>query len=167
MNPLVQSLYASVFIHMGTYDSAMVYLDKALALDPDHHFANGGLIMAGHYLGQYERVLEGLGKMNIFSEAFIDSVKVVYRDQGYEIAYRKIIEQFDQLEIVQTVRKALWNGFINRYDIVLDLLEKGYEVHDPNMPYIASKGHGFYNSLSGDPRFVSLLEKMRLPLPEE
>jgi adenylate cyclase len=53
MNPLVQSLYASVFIHMGSYDSAMVYLDKALALDPDHYFANGGLIMASFPLGQY------------------------------------------------------------------------------------------------------------------
>jgi TolB-like protein/Tfp pilus assembly protein PilF len=167
LNPLIQALYASVFIHMGSYDSAMVYLDKALALDPDHYFANGGLIMAGYHLREYERVFEGLGKTNTFTKEFMDSIKAIYRDQGYIIAYSKIIEQLDQLGIVQPVRKALWNGFLHRYDIVLDLLEKGYEVRDPNMPYIASKGHGFRDSLSGNPRYLTLLEKMRLPLPED
>ena len=97
----------------------------------------------------------------------MDSVKAVYRDQGFIIAYSKVVEQLDQLGIDQPVRLALWNAFLHRYDIVLDLLEKGYEVHDPNMPYIASKGHGFRDSLSGNPRYLILLEKMRLPLPEE
>ena len=167
MNPLVQALYASVFIHLGSYDSAMVYLDKALALDPDHYFANGGLIMAGYHLGEHERVFEGLGKTNTLKEEFMDSVKAVYRDQGFIIAYSKVIKQLDQLGIGQPVLLALWNAFLHRYDIVLDLLEKGYEVHDPNMPYIASKGHGFRDSLSGNPRYLILLEKMRLQMPED
>jgi len=163
-NPLVQSLYASVFIHMGSYDSAMVYLDKALALDPDHFFANGGLIMAGYYLGEYDRIFEGLGNMNVFTEEFMDSVSAVQRDQGFEVAASKVIDQMDQPGMFQPVRMALWNGFIHRYDVVMDLLELGYEVHDPNMPYIASQGHGFRDSLSGNPRYMSLLEKMNLPL---
>lgn len=167
MNPLVQSLYASVFIHMGSYDSAMVYLDKALALDPDHYFANGGLIMASFPLGQYERVLEGLGKTTPFKEDFMDSVKAVYRDQGFNIACSMVIEQMEQIGIDQPVRIAVWNAFIHRYDNVLNLLEKGYELHDPNMPYIASKGHGFIDSLSANPRFITLMEKMNLPWPEE
>jgi TolB-like protein/Tfp pilus assembly protein PilF len=167
MNPLVQSLYASVFIHMGSYDSAMVYLDKALALDPDHYFANGGLIMAGYYLGEYDRIFEGLGKMNVFNDEFMDSVTAVFRDQGFIVAASKVVGQMDQLGMDQPVRMALWNGFIHRYDVVMDLLEKGYEVHDPNMPYIASTGHGFRDSLSGNPRYMALLEKMRLPLHDE
>jgi hypothetical protein len=43
----------------------------------------------------------------------------------------------------------------------------GYEIHDPNMPYITAKGNGFIDSLYGNPHFMALLEKMKLPLPEE
>jgi tetratricopeptide (TPR) repeat protein len=166
-NPLIQSLYASVFMHMDSYDSAMLYLDKALALDPDHFYANAGLIMAGYYLGEYERIFEGLGKTNSFSEEFMDSVKDINRDQGFSIACSIVIDQMAKLEVVPPVRMALWNGFIHRYDIVLDLLEKGYEVHDPNMPYIAQEGHRFRDSLSNNPRYLAILEKMKLPLPED
>ena len=67
------------------------------------------------------------------------------------------------------MKRALITGITGQDGAYLAefLLEKGYEVHDPNMPYIASKGHGFRDSLSGNPRYLILLEKMHLPLTEE
>jgi len=47
----------------------------------------------------------------------------------------------------------------------LDLIEKGYEIRDPNMPYIGTKIDQF-DSLYFNPRFVAILEKLDLPLPE-
>jgi TolB-like protein/Tfp pilus assembly protein PilF len=64
MNPLIQALYGSVFSHMGSHDSAMVYTNKALALDPDHYYANGGLFGTALRLGEYDLAFEALG--NIF-----------------------------------------------------------------------------------------------------
>jgi serine/threonine-protein kinase len=43
----------------------------------------------------------------------------------------------------------------------LDWLEKGYELHDSTMPYIAAWPS--YDSLRADPRFQALLRKMNLP----
>jgi hypothetical protein len=39
-------------------------------------------------------------------------------------------------------------------------VERGYEVHDPSMPYL---GWPFYEPLRSDPRFKDLVRKMNLP----
>jgi hypothetical protein len=39
-------------------------------------------------------------------------------------------------------------------------LERAYEVHDPNMPYL---GWPWYDPLRSDPRFKDLVRKMNLP----
>jgi hypothetical protein len=52
---------------------------------------------------------------------------------------------------------------MKKYDQALDWLERGYEFHDPNMPYITTV---FANiePLKDNPRFIELLMKMKLPL---
>jgi hypothetical protein len=52
---------------------------------------------------------------------------------------------------------------LNQYEQALDWLEKGYEIHHPSMPYIG----GRWNKLQDYPRYVELLKKMNLPIPEE
>lgn len=52
----------------------------------------------------------------------------------------------------------------NQQEKAMDCLEKGYELHDPQMPYIASGGYPF-DSLYNNPRFIVILEKMNLTLP--
>jgi len=47
------------------------------------------------------------------------------------------------------------------YDLAIDWLEKAYEVHSPNLPYI---GMPYYDPLRSDPRFLDLLRKMNLPV---
>jgi hypothetical protein len=44
----------------------------------------------------------------------------------------------------------------------LDWLEKGFEVRDPNLPYI--NVDPTYDPLRSDPRFQALLRRMNLPL---
>mgnify|MGYP001175428150 CR=1 FL=1 len=46
----------------------------------------------------------------------------------------------------------------------MDWLEKGYEIHDPGMPYITT--HCFsLDPLFSNPRFIAIVKKMNLPLP--
>ncbi len=43
----------------------------------------------------------------------------------------------------------------------LDWLEKGFEMHDPNLPYI---GQPIYESLRAEPRYQNLLRRLNLPI---
>jgi adenylate cyclase len=52
-----------------------------------------------------------------------------------------------------------------REDKALDWLEKGFELHDPNLPFCAFCLMGF-NRLYANPRFIEIAEKMNLPLPK-
>jgi len=167
LNPLIQALYAAVFMHVGNYDSAMVYVDKALALDPDHFFANGSLENAAYNLGEYDLVFKAMRHTVLLPDEFMDSIDVLYREQGFEVAYGKVVQRIEELGRIEPTRMAVRYARLNKFDIVLDKLEMGYEIHDPNMPYITSKGHGLVDSLSGNPRFMALVEKMKLPMPEE
>ena len=46
-------------------------------------------------------------------------------------------------------------------DEALDWLEKAFEAHDPNMPYISVDP--IFDSLRDNPRFQDLLRRMNLP----
>jgi tetratricopeptide (TPR) repeat protein len=50
------------------------------------------------------------------------------------------------------------------YDLAIDWLEKAYEEHDPNLPYL---GHPNNDPLRSYPRFQDLLRKMNLPVDEK
>jgi hypothetical protein len=51
----------------------------------------------------------------------------------------------------------------NQQDNAMDCLEEAFEIHDPQMPYIAAGCYPF-DSLYDNPRFIALLHKMNLPL---
>ena len=53
----------------------------------------------------------------------------------------------------------------DRPDKAMDWIEKGFELHDPLMTYI-TKSARILEPLFGDPRFIAVCEKMKLPLPE-
>jgi hypothetical protein len=46
-------------------------------------------------------------------------------------------------------------------ELALEWLEKGFEMRDPNMPYISVPPA--FDSLRDDPRFQDLLRRMNLP----
>jgi len=53
----------------------------------------------------------------------------------------------------------------DRPDKAMDWVEKGFEMHDPIMPYNTTPAR-YFDRLFGDPRFIAVCEKMKLPLPE-
>jgi hypothetical protein len=54
--------------------------------------------------------------------------------------------------------------FADRPGKAMDWIEKGFEVHSHQIPYIASGIYGL-DTLYENPRFIAILEKMNLPLP--
>ena len=58
-------------------------------------------------------------------------------------------------------RHYYWAG---AYKKALDELEKGYEMHDPNMPYIGTGTR--FEALHDSVRFLAILNNMHLPHPK-
>jgi hypothetical protein len=63
-----------------------------------------------------------------------------------------------QINIYETVASYME---IKEYDKAMDWLEKGYEIHHPFTPYIGM----WWDQLKNNPRYIELLKKMNLPLP--
>ncbi|NQU84635.1 MAG: hypothetical protein HQ541_02635 [Mariniphaga sp.] len=51
----------------------------------------------------------------------------------------------------------------NQTDKAMDWLEKGFELHEPAMTYIATKILDF-EPLFNNPRFMDIVKKMNLPV---
>ncbi len=82
-------------------------------------------------------------------------------------AYEKILPQWEVLAknkftLPFDMAIVYING--NQLDKVTDMFEKGYEIYDPSMPYIAAKCF-LLDSMYDNSRFIAILEKMNLPLP--
>ncbi len=59
-----------------------------------------------------------------------------------------------------------WYLQLNDFDKALDYLEKLYETSFTEMPYFATNLYK-YEQLKSYPRYVEILKKMNLPLPED
>jgi len=165
LDPLIHGLYAAVCAFTKNWEAAMEHIDKALALDPDHWFALQLSDMVAFHLGDYDRVLQAWEDFLPFPVTFFDSIQTLYRDQGIYAAYERVVQEMINTGYGTPVDYAARFSYLHQYDKALEWLEIGYEVHDPNMPYITT---GFYvlDSLYKDHRFLSIIEKMDLPLPE-
>ena len=76
------------------------------------------------------------------------------------------MESFASSNPVGVMDMAMRYIYMNLPDKALDWLEKGYEIHDPTMPYIAT--HCFnLDPLFSNPRFLAIVKKMNLPLPKK
>ena len=96
----------------------------------------------------------------------MQAIDLIYQEQGYPAADKEIVHQFELLaqeKYVPSTILARRHYAIGAYSKALDYLEKGYEVHEPFMPYIVSDQNG-YPDLYDSTRFIAIVEKMNLPL---
>jgi hypothetical protein len=56
---------------------------------------------------------------------------------------------------------ARFYQFAGENDRALEMLERSYKAHDPNLPYISANPES--DPLRRDPRFQDLLRRMKLP----
>ncbi len=157
LNAFVLALYAVVLRGAGEYHEAYKYAEKATEIDPDNRFAVGVLGALAFYFGDYEKA---------FEKAEPD-IKEILKESGHLAALQEItarLEQKSQSEYVSPYLLAHRNYEMKKYDRALDWLEKAYELHEPNIPYIIADRVGF-GELYEHPRFRAILEKMGLPKP--
>jgi TolB-like protein/Tfp pilus assembly protein PilF len=169
-NPLILSLYAVVLKGAERHHEVLEYLEEALAIDPDHDFTKGQLERALYNSGDYERSLElnaAYLSRRLAPEDIPDLV-YIYREKGRQAAYEEVArlweafyEDFDPFPLSMSRHYYRAGEFTK----ALDVLESGYRVHNPNMPYIGTGSR--YEALHDSTRFLAILDSMKLPHPKK
>jgi TolB-like protein len=169
-NPIIQSTYSAVFTSLGDCKGGLTYAEKVVAADPKNYIGNSALEAAAFQCKDYEKVIKAVKyslPINIEENAFKEIEKIFYK-QGFAAAFKEIMprmESFASSNPVGVMDMAMRYIYTNLPDKALDWLEKGYEIHDPTMPYIATRCFNL-DPLFTNPRFLAIVKKMNLPFPK-
>ncbi len=163
-NALYQALYGADLLFVRRYDDAIAQLRKARRLTPGSPMVHTGLHSAFYLKGMYEEAFEE--KRAWFAAAGDREVEAAlargYADAGYPGAMTLAA---DMLAARSNYNKPMDIAALyvsaGKKDQSLDWLEKAFEAHDPNIPYLSVIPH--FDGLRDDPRYEELLRRMNVP----
>ncbi len=170
-NPLLQVQYAAALLCLGDCQNALIQMEKVLADDPRNFIANNCILSAAFQCKEYNKVIKAYSYiLSIFSvkEDDIKAIERIFNEEGFIKAFEKImihLEKIDENNPYSPVEMAGRYIMANKPDKAMDWIEKGYEIHDPGMPYITTRMCSF-DPLFSNPRFIDIIKKMNLPLPK-
>lgn len=167
VNPLIQVWYSAMLIGLGDCETAITYMEKLIATDQDHRLANAALEEAAFRCKEYEKSFNAAKNVLPLEEDSIVKIQAIFERQGFVAAFEEIASQLEeaaQNEHISPMDIAMRYIHADQPDKAMDWLEKGFEIRDPTMPYVAT---GYFNldPLYDNPRFIHLLERMDLPPP--
>ncbi len=170
-NPMLQLQYAAALLCVGDCKNALIQAEKIIADDPGHYLANSIILCAAIRCKEYDKVIKAdshLLPVFNFKEDDIKEFERIYSEQGLIKAYEKVmkhLEKFAENNFISPFEIAIRYMMVNQPDKALEWIEKGFELHDPSMAYFTTSFYSF-DPLFSNPRFISICEKMNLPLPE-
>lgn len=162
-NPLVIALYAVDLIFFHEYEKASKLGYEVLHMDPTSGLAAFAVAFANYYLGDFLKSTEGYIKILSFQyPAVIEGLDLSITETTYrktlELLAEKAIKGRNETYVLSTDIAQIFY-LLNNKDLVVEWCEKGFEEHDPNMPYIAQ----LFENMRDDPRFQQIIRKMNLP----
>jgi len=169
LNPMMKQLNIGTLLQAGKYQASLSLAEEALAEDPDSFNLNQMIEIAAYRLKQYDKVLRAVRHVLPFpleEDAYKD-IERIYSESGIVTAYEKIVERLEKYAESQPVGfhdMAFRYLVADQLDKAIDWVEKGFEMHDPLMTYITTPAQ-YFDTLFGNPRFIAICEKMKLPLP--
>jgi len=159
-----QSFYAFDLLYVRRYEDAIRAAQAALRLQPDTVIAQNALQDALMLTGRFDEALTLDRQRFANDRELVNSLDRGYAEGGHAGALRRIAEtltaRWGQSDGVTSYVLANRWLFAKDYDHAIEWLEKAYEAHDPNMPYL---GLPTYDPLRQDPRFQALCRRMKLP----
>jgi len=167
-DPLVQVWYSVILNGLGDCEAALTYMEKLVATNPGHLLANIVIEMAAFQCKDYEKAFRAAKHILPLEEDALKEIEAIFEKQGFVAAYEEITNQMEvvaQNGRISQVAMAARYIYADRPDKAMDWLEKGFEEHYETMPFIAT-GRNF-EQLYDNPRFIEILQKMNLPLPED
>ena len=165
-NTLYQSVHGQALKNARKYDEALDLLQKLYATEPDQGIGLPAFWAVYHELGDYDKALE-IAK-NIYAlkgmDHAVESLEKGNREGGYKMAMQRTAEVM--IAYSDTTYIAPWQicTLYCRAEMkeeAMSWLEKTYEEHDSNMPYISVDP--LFDFLRAEDRFKNILRKMNLP----
>ena len=165
-NALFRAIYGMDLMYARRYDDAIAMLRETLRTAPNDWTALSTLRSAYHQKGMYEEALE-IWKTSYAAKGDHEAEKALargYAEAGYSGALSRVAEML--IARSRTTYVTSWQiGTLytraGKNDEALEWLEKAYEEHDGNMPYISVDP--IFDGLRDNPRFQDLLRRMNLP----
>jgi tetratricopeptide (TPR) repeat protein len=164
INPGIKFSYANDLIFVHKYEKAISVLNDILRINPSDWYAIGNIPVAYHLLGKYK---EGFESWKLYyNTVYKDFVHVF--DQGYakggysgalNLEADTLVAQSKTAYFLPTEIAILYASAGNKKR-ALDMLERAYEVRDPNLVGLR---YPIYDCLHNEPRYQDLCRKMKLP----
>jgi TolB-like protein len=171
LNPLVEVYVGAVLLCVDDCKTALTLGEQITADDPGHYYANNLILVAAYRCKEYDKVIKAdnyILPMFNFTEEDLKEIKMTFDEQGIVRAYERImkhLEKFAENNPVASMDMAIRYMCANQPEKAMDWLEKGYDMHDPQLAYMATKTFNL-DPLFNNPRLIALVKKMNLPLPK-
>jgi len=169
VDPLVLALYATVLKGAGQHQSSLEFVEKALTIDPGHPFVKGQLGRALYNAGEYEKNLQLTQNnlTNLLDEGRVPDLVSIYKINGKQAAYEEVTRMYElcmKRNDYSSMAMAKHYYRSGAYSKALDMFEKAYAEHNPNLPYFGTGTR--FEALHDSARFLAILDRMNLPHPE-
>jgi adenylate cyclase len=166
-NTLYMSIHGQALKNAGKFDEALELLQKLYEIEPDQGIALPALWAVYHELGDEEKALDIAKRIYKLreNELALKAIDQGFEEGGYNLAMQRTAEMmisrrdsiyFPSWQIATLYCRA------DMKEEALEWLEKAYEEHDSNMPYISVDP--IFDFIRDEPRFQDLLKKMDLPV---
>jgi len=166
MNPLILTLSANMDCNDNRLQVAMEKNKRALEIDPKNYFALNLSEEIAYANGNHENSIEKLLIVRPeLDEQARQAIKSSFQDEGYTTALDTMLtymEEYARTNYTGYFQMATYYLRIGNLEKAIECHIKGYEMHDPNMPYFTQSFYGF-DKIKDDPRIIAIVEKMGLP----
>jgi serine/threonine-protein kinase len=160
-NVIIQGFYAMDLVFVRRYDDAITLARRVLQTAPDAPLVQSALYQALFDKQMYSEALALDKQLFAGDPEYIKAFERGYAESGYPGSQKRGAEVYAAREgAIDPLGVA--NGYVyaGEKDRALEWLEKAYEQRHPGLPYL---GAPMYDGLRSDPRFQSILRRMRLP----
>jgi TolB-like protein/Tfp pilus assembly protein PilF len=165
LNSLFRGHYAWDLMYAHRYDDAIAVIRETLKAWPNDLIALSALRSAYHIKRMYPEALESWKASYAArgDQAAQDALARGFKEGGYPMALQRVAETLAARS--RTAYVPAWQiGTLytraGKKDEALGWLEKAYDAHDPNMPYISVDP--IFDFMRDGPRFQDLLRRMNL-----
>lgn len=166
MSLIINSLEAGFLLGRGKRDEASKRITRALEIDPDFwitHLTMGGLFLFDKKpdaaLGSFRRA-DALADESTQAVATVGAqlARMGRLDEARAVLKKLLVRQTERY--VPPTSVATIYAALGENNLALDALERAYTVRDSRLCYM--KNDGRWSALRAEPRFVALMQRMKL-----
>jgi len=170
LNSTMKMWYGALLMEVGDCKSALSVGEEALVADPGNWVHYTTIETAAYRCKEYDKVIKAVRYALPFpvEEDAYKEIEKIYHEHGIVSAYEEVmnlLEKFAQDNPITFMDMAMRYVYSNKPDKAMEWIEKGLEMHDPQMTYITTLCYNL-DPLFKIPRFIEIAGQMKLPIPK-